>query len=47
MSYRIEITCVKIVQETVYLLTIYDKSEKDSVSDEQLDVMLVEAGLLP
>ncbi|WP_317171803.1 type II toxin-antitoxin system RelE/ParE family toxin [Spirosoma validum] len=39
------ITCVKVVQETVYLLAIYDKSERDTVSDTELDDMLSEAGL--
>ena len=39
------ITCVKIVQETIYLLAIYDKSERDTVSDNELDNMLNEAGL--
>ncbi len=39
------ITCVKIVQETIYLLTIYDKADQDTVSDAQLDTMLTEAGL--
>ncbi len=39
------ITCVKIVQETIYLLSIYDKSERESVSDNELDTMLDEAGL--
>ncbi len=39
------ITCVRIVQETVYLLAIYDKAERDTVSDNELDDMLHEAGL--
>jgi mRNA-degrading endonuclease RelE of RelBE toxin-antitoxin system len=39
------ITCVKIVQETVYLLAVYDKAERDSVSDAELNDMLAEAGL--
>jgi hypothetical protein len=40
------ITCVKIVGETVYLLTIYDKSEQDSISDKERDDLLRENGLL-
>jgi len=40
------ITCVKIVGETVYLLTIYDKSEQDSISDNERDDLLRENGLL-
>jgi len=40
------ITCVKIVGETVYLLTIYDKSEQNSISDNERDDLLRENGLL-
>jgi len=40
------ITCVKIVENTVYLLTIYDKSDKESVSDKELDILLKLAGVL-
>jgi len=40
------ITCVKIVGETVYLLTIYDKSGQDSISDKERDDLLRENGLL-
>ena len=39
------ITCVKVVQETVYLLTIYDKAERDTVLDNELGDLLNEAGL--
>ncbi|CAN5182749.1 hypothetical protein BH09BAC4_BH09BAC4_36150 [soil metagenome] len=39
------ITCVKVVNETVYLLAIYDKSERDTVSTNELNDMLSEAGL--
>lgn len=34
------ITCIKIVQETIYLLTIYDKSEKENISSEELAALL-------
>ena len=40
------ITCVKIVGEKIYLLTIYDKSEQDSISDNERDELLRENGLL-
>lgn len=40
------ITCVKIVNQTAYLLTIYDKSDKESISDKELDELLRLAGLL-
>ena len=39
------ITCVKIVDETIYLLTIYDKGEQSTISDKVLDGLLKEAGL--
>lgn len=34
------ITCVRIVKSTVHLLTIYDKSEKENITDEELSVFL-------
>ena len=39
------ITCVKIVEETVVLLSIYDKSDKESLDDNELDWLLKEAGI--
>ena len=39
------ITCIKIVEQYVYLLTIYDKSDKETVSDKELDILLKLAGL--
>jgi mRNA-degrading endonuclease RelE of RelBE toxin-antitoxin system len=40
------ITCVKVVDQNVYLLSIYDKSDKETISDKELDKLLVIAGLL-
>jgi hypothetical protein len=40
------ITCVKAVEQDIYLLSIFDKSEKENISDKELDVMLKMAGLL-
>lgn len=37
------LTYVRIVGETVFLLAIYDKSEQDSISDQQVRALL--AGL--
>lgn len=34
------ITYLYIQTETVYLLTIYDKSEKENVSDKELEIMV-------
>ena len=31
------ITCVKIIDDAIHLLTIYDKSEIESISDEYLN----------
>jgi len=40
------ITCVKVLDKDVYLLSIFDKSDKDSISDKELDALLKVAGLL-
>ena len=40
------ITCVKVIDQDVYLLTIYDKSDKENISDKELDALLKLAGLL-
>jgi len=34
------ITCVKITSDKVFLLTIYDKSEKVDISDKELNELL-------
>jgi len=34
------ITCFKIVQETVFLLTIFDKSEQENIPDKELKELL-------
>ncbi len=39
------ITCVKVVNEDIYLLAIYDKSDKENISDKELDLLLQIAGL--
>jgi mRNA-degrading endonuclease RelE of RelBE toxin-antitoxin system len=39
------ITCVKVVSESVFLLSIYDKSQKESLSDKELDDLLGMAGI--
>ena len=39
------VTCVKIVDDIVYLLTIYDKSEKEDLADKELGELLKAAGL--
>ena len=39
------ISCVKIVAGAVFLLSIYDKSDKESISDKELDNLLKMAGI--
>lgn len=39
------ITCVKIVNETIYLLSIYNKSNQSTITDKALNVLLKEAGI--
>ncbi len=39
------ITCVKIVHHTVFLLSIFDKSVEESISDKRLTEILKAAGL--
>lgn len=34
------ITCVKITSDKIYLLTIYDKSDKEDISDKELNELL-------
>ncbi len=34
------ITHIVVMKETVYLLSIYDKSNKDNLSDQELDLLL-------
>lgn len=34
------ITCLKIKDKNVFLLTIYDKSEKEDISDKELNQLL-------
>ncbi len=36
------ITCVKVVDETVYLVSIYDKSEQSDIADSELSRLLTE-----
>ena len=40
------ITCVKVVQQNVFLISIYDKSEKETVEDNELLVLLEAVGLM-
>jgi mRNA-degrading endonuclease RelE of RelBE toxin-antitoxin system len=40
------ITCVKIVGETVFLLSIYDKSEKEDLEEKELDKLLKLADII-
>ena len=39
------VTCVHVSGETIYLLSIYDKSEKDSLAEGELTELLDELDL--
>ncbi|GAA0542534.1 type II toxin-antitoxin system RelE/ParE family toxin [Chitinophaga japonensis] len=39
------ITCVQIVDDIIYLTTIYDKSEREDITDKELKTILKELGL--
>lgn len=39
------ISCVRVVAGSVFLLSIYDKSDKETISDIELDNLLKLAGL--
>lgn len=39
------ITCVKVVQDAIYLLKLYDKSAKSTIGDKELDLLLASSGL--
>jgi len=39
------ITCVKVTRQYVYLLAIYDKASKESISDKEIDYLLRLAGV--
>jgi hypothetical protein len=34
------VTCIRILQHTVYLLTIFDKSDKENISNKELRELL-------
>jgi mRNA-degrading endonuclease RelE of RelBE toxin-antitoxin system len=40
------ITFVKVVMETVYLVSIYDKSQLDNLTKDQIIIMLKKVGLM-
>ncbi len=39
------ISCIKIVKETIFLITVYDKSAKEDVTEKALAIILKELGL--
>ena len=41
------VTCVKVRFDEVYLVTIYDKADRESLSESELDEILKLAGLSP
>ena len=39
------ITCVKLVVDTIYLLAIYDKANRATITDKEIDAILSAAGI--
>jgi hypothetical protein len=40
------ITCIKIIEENIYLLSIYDKSEQENIANKTLKQLLEDYELL-
>jgi mRNA-degrading endonuclease RelE of RelBE toxin-antitoxin system len=40
------ITCYKVIKDTVFLLSVYDKSSREDIEDKRLTEILKEANLL-
>lgn len=40
------ITCVKIIDSIIYLVSIYDKADKETITSKEIAVVLKAAGLL-
>jgi len=40
------ITCIKVMAESVFLLSIFDKGNKESINNDELDVLLKRASIL-
>lgn len=39
------ITCVKLIDDIIFLLAIYDKADRETISDKEIDAILVSAGI--
>ena len=39
------ITCVKLMDDVIYLLAIYDKSDQATISDKEIDAILTSIGI--
>ena len=39
------IICVKLIKDTIFLISIYDKSERQNITSKELIVILKQAGL--
>jgi mRNA-degrading endonuclease RelE of RelBE toxin-antitoxin system len=40
------ITCVKIISTKLYLVSIFDKADRESISKEEINLILKKSGLL-
>ena len=39
------VTCVKLINDMIYLLAIYDKADQSTISDKEIDVILASVGI--
>lgn len=39
------VTCVKVLRDSIFLISIYDKAERENLPDHELDEILEAAGL--
>ena len=40
------ITCVKLISNKLYLVSIFDKADKESISKETINLILIKSGLI-
>ncbi|WP_460562324.1 type II toxin-antitoxin system RelE/ParE family toxin [Ferruginibacter profundus] len=40
------ITCVKIIESKVYLVSIYDKADRETITKKEIEVILKNSGVL-
>jgi hypothetical protein len=40
------ITCVKLVSTKLYLVSVFDKADRESISKEEIDLILKKSGII-